>query len=85
LTLIDGVAGALAISGGMRVDAATELREALKLRVEGLANVLIDLSEVRECDAAGKPFRVSAMSSAVRETAGALGIEWEGVVAIGTA
>jgi anti-anti-sigma factor len=82
------VTGVLKISGTLDIDAANSLREALLDCFVQQHDIAADLSDVDGCDAAGlqvllagrkdavlvgKAFRIIAASSAVMETAAALG------------
>ena len=93
VNLSEAVGGGLAVSGDLRIETANEVRKALKVYLEGRAEMVLDLGQVDECDTAGlqlllaarksaaalgKPFRLTAVSAAVRETSEALGLALEG-------
>jgi anti-anti-sigma factor len=86
----DKTTGVLKISGRLDIDGASSLREALLDCFLQQPEVTTDLSEIDGCDtaalqvllaagqdaaAAGKAFRVIAVSPVVTDTAAALGLE----------
>src|SRR5579862_4353725 len=85
----DKITGVVKVSGTLDIDGANSLREALLDCLHQQGEVEADLSEADRCDAtvlqvllacrrdttaAGKTFRITAASSAVTETAAALGL-----------
>jgi anti-anti-sigma factor len=88
----DETTGALKLGGALEIGAADLLRDCLRDYFQRQPKYLLDLSEVNSCDAAalqlllaarqtaarsGRSFRLSGISTAVGETAAALGVSIE--------
>lgn len=91
-TYRDPASGLLKISGSLHVSDADELCHGLRDQLAERAEVILDLSEVDSCDTAclqlfyaarnsalrqQKPFRVTALSSAIVDTGKVLGMPLE--------